>query len=351
MDTFLIDGWMAGHDGGGPAPPGPTRLDVLPTIDDASTSVARQLTRARGAEVGLDHTLIESLAIAASELVHNQLRHGRRGRFAVRAISRSGVRGLELVAADLGPGIADPRLALAGPGPSERSLGAGLSGARRLVHEMDIDVRWGQGTCVRARAFAEPLPRRREIGILGRPFSGEPMSGDHAVFSRDGEVLLCAVIDGIGHGPLASDAAERAADTVLSHPTASPAAILSACDAALSGTRGAVMVVARIDEALGTVEHAAVGNVTARIDGYRRTHNLPSSASTLGQRGRKPRVATETAPIAPDQALVVFTDGLASRAGLLDDADLLREHPIVVAQHLLATFGRGTDDALVLVAR
>jgi len=145
VDALLSDAWL-----------GALGSEALPTIDEASIAVARALVRERGAALGLGVIVVESLALAASELVANQLRHGRRGQFAVRAVARGGVPGLELCAADLGPGIADPRLALAGPGPSERSLGAGLSGARRMVHEMDLDVRWGQGTLVLARAFAEP---------------------------------------------------------------------------------------------------------------------------------------------------------------------------------------------------
>ncbi|HLK43637.1 MAG TPA: hypothetical protein VKV34_09875, partial [Thermoleophilia bacterium] len=274
MDSLLMEAWLRG-------------LDPLPTIDEASASLARELVRSRGAEIGLGQTVVASLAVAASELVHNQLRHARRGQFAVRAIERAGVPGLEIIAADLGPGIADPRLALEGPGPSEHSLGAGLSGARRMVHEMDLDVRLGEGTAVRARAFAVPTARRREIGILGRPFPEERVSGDHAVFVREGDTVLCAVIDGIGHGPLAGDAAAQAAGAVLANAGSGLASILEACDAALAGTRGAVMALARIDEAQGTVEHASVGNVGARIEGFRHIHRLPESASSLGRRGQK----------------------------------------------------------------
>jgi anti-sigma regulatory factor (Ser/Thr protein kinase) len=337
VDTLLTC-WLAG-------------LSSIPTIDDASASLARQITRAEAAGIGLDPTAIEGLVIAASELVTNQLRHGRRGMFAVHAVARGPVPGIEVVTADLGPGIADPRGALAGPGPSARSLGAGLSAARRLVDEMDVDVRWGQGTLVRVRSFAERLPRRREIGVLGRPLPGERVSGDHAVFVREGDVLLCAVIDGIGHGPLAADASDHAAAAALAHRGASPASILDACDVAVAGTRGAVMAVARIDEPLGTLEHASVGNVGARLDGHDRTRSFAGSAAALGQRGRKVRPYTETVAIAGDEVLVLFTDGFTSRTSLADAPGLRREHPIVIAQHLMATFARPTDDALALVVR
>jgi anti-sigma regulatory factor (Ser/Thr protein kinase) len=349
----LLNGWLTDLSPDPPPKlrPGKPGSAPIPVIDTASISLARQTARAEATEIGLDPTDVERVVIAASELATNQLRHGRHGHFAVRVVSRGDVPGIEIVAADLGPGIADPRAALAGPGPSERSLGAGLSGARRLVDEMDLDVRWGQGTLVRARSFAAKLPRRREIGILGRPWPEERVSGDHAVFLRDGDVLLCAVIDGIGHGPLAADAAAQAAATMLARRRASPASILEACNLAVAGTRGAVMAVARIDEPLGTLEHAAVGNVGVRLDGYDGPRSLAGSASSLGQRGKWYRIATETVSLAGDEALLVFTDGFTSRATLADAPDLRREHPIVVAQYLMATFARSTDDALVLVAR
>ncbi len=49
--------------------------------------------------------------------------------------------------------------------------------------------------------------------------------------------------------------------------------------------------------------------------------------------------------------IVAYTDGLTSRVSLEEEPDILREHPIVIAQHLLQAFARNSDDALVLVAR
>lgn len=338
VDSVLIDGWLAG-------------LEALPTIDQASVSVARETVRACGASVGLDRTLIESVVVAASELVHNQLRHARRGQFAVRAVKRGAVPGIEIVAADQGPGIADPALALQGPGPSGASLGAGLSGARRMTHELDLDVRAGEGTCVRARAFAAPLPRRREVGILGRALVTEPVSGDHAAFVRDGDALVLAVVDGIGHGPLAHDASGHAVATFLAHAAASPIAVLDACDRALVGTRGAVMSVARIDEGTGVVEQAGVGNVTMRIERWRSSRILSGSTATLGTRGPRRKPLAESVPLDPREVVLMYTDGLTTRVDLSGEPELLHEHPIVIAQRVMAGFARPNDDALVLVAR
>src|SRR4051794_31582412 len=103
MDALLIERWMHG-------------LDAVPTIDVASVSLARQRAREEGAAAGLGAAVIESAALVASELATNQLAHARRGQIAVRRIARAGVGGVEIVAADLGPGIARLERALAGVG-------------------------------------------------------------------------------------------------------------------------------------------------------------------------------------------------------------------------------------------
>jgi anti-sigma regulatory factor (Ser/Thr protein kinase)/serine/threonine protein phosphatase PrpC len=338
VDSVLIDGWLAG-------------VPAVPTVDEASVSAARAAVRACGAAAGLDAALVESVAAAAGELAQNQLRHARLGKVAVRQVKRGGVPGIEIIAADRGHGIADPALAIEGRGPTPTSLGAGLAGARRIMHELDVDVRIGEGTCIRARAFAEPLPRRREIGILGRALTREPVSGDHAGFVREDDVLLFAVADGIGHGALAHDAAGRAIATFREHPTASPSAILDACDRALVGTRGAVMAVARIDERTHVLEQAGVGNVTTRVERWRSSRILTGSTATLGARGTRRRPLAEAVQLDPREVVLMYTDGLTTRVDLSGEAELLQAHPIVIAQRVMAGFARPNDDALVLVSR
>ena len=50
--------------------------------------------------------------------------------------------------ADSGPGIPDLDLAMTAGWTSGGGLGLGLSGAKRLVDEFDIDTEVGRGTCV-----------------------------------------------------------------------------------------------------------------------------------------------------------------------------------------------------------
>lgn len=337
---------------------GPLRR--LPILDAASVSEAREWVRAEGTAAGLDRVVIESLVLAVSELGHNQVIHAGGGFVAVTRVERAGVPGLEIVAADCGPGIRDPAGSLldrrappvVGQGSAAGSLQAGLAAVRRLTEEVDVDVRWGEGSCLRVRRFAAPVPRRREVAVLGRALPGERISGDDAGFIRRGDTLILGVADGLGHGVEAREPSSRAVGVLLQHAHELPSDLLERCHRELQGTRGAMMTVVHIDEALGEVEHSGAGDVSAHICRYRNEQRLGGTARTLGRAEPRPRPCRlEKVPLQATDVMVLFTDGVSSRLTLAETPALLREHPILIAQELMQTFARSSDDALILVAR
>src|SRR5262245_14888296 len=119
----------------------------IPIYDEASVSTARQRVRDAGQSCGASTNLTESVALIASELTHNQLAYARQGYFAVRAIEQAGVQGLEVIAADIGPGLQTPLFESA-RNPSAKGLGAGLEGVFRLADEVHMDSRAAEGLCV-----------------------------------------------------------------------------------------------------------------------------------------------------------------------------------------------------------
>ena len=106
----------------------------------------RDRVREHAARVELPEVPAAALVNVASELAHNQLSHAVRGFVEVRETLRGGDRGIEVIAADAGRGIADPARALEGRGSSGSSLGVGLAAVLELADEVDIDVRLGEGT-------------------------------------------------------------------------------------------------------------------------------------------------------------------------------------------------------------
>jgi hypothetical protein len=217
-----------------------------------------------------------------------------------------------------------------------------------LADEVDLDVRLGEGTCVWARKLPGGATRRRRVGVYGRPYPGEPASGDDASFVRTADALLACLADGLGHGGPAREASARAVRMAHAQSWRAPAALLAACDGALARTRGAVMAAARVDAA-GEVIAAGVGNVSLHGYGYVGAWRFGGSSFVLGTPGGARRIAEETHALAANDALVLFSDGVRSRIDLAGQFDLLREHPAVVAEHVVDHFGRDDDDVLVMV--
>src|SRR5262249_19576394 len=113
--------------------------ESIPIYDEASVSSARQRVRQAGQRANLTTEAVETTALIASELTPNQLAHAKQGYFAVRAVQRGAVKGLEVVAADIGPGIQTPSLAVKDKISTSGSLGAGLAAVCRLADEVEFD--------------------------------------------------------------------------------------------------------------------------------------------------------------------------------------------------------------------
>lgn len=126
--------------------PGLSRSQIQEITSDEDVVRVRQLVRAVAVAVRLSLVEQTKLVTAASELARNTLVYGGGGRAEVSVADNGRRRGVRIHFADAGPGIADLNLALTDGYTTGNGLGLGLSGARRLVDEFDIDTAEGQGT-------------------------------------------------------------------------------------------------------------------------------------------------------------------------------------------------------------
>ncbi|MBY8871988.1 ATP-binding protein [Micromonospora sp. PLK6-60] len=108
----------------------------------------RQLVRTVAVAAKLSLVDQTKLVTAASELARNTLVYGGGGTVEVSTVQNDRRRGVRIVFADSGPGIADLELALTDGYTTGGGLGLGLSGARRLVDEFDIRTGVGEGTTI-----------------------------------------------------------------------------------------------------------------------------------------------------------------------------------------------------------
>ena len=109
----------------------------------------RAAVRERAIAAGLNLVDQTKIITAASELGRNTIQYGGGGKATVAIVTgASGRRGVRLEFVDQGPGIPDLTLALKDGYTTGGGLGLGLSGAKRLSDEFDIQSRPGEGTRV-----------------------------------------------------------------------------------------------------------------------------------------------------------------------------------------------------------
>jgi len=122
--------------------------DRIEVRSDQDVVRVRQLVRTVAVAVKLSLVDQTKIVTAASELARNTLVYGGGGTVEVARVDNGRRPGIRIVFADQGPGIADLDLAFTDGYTTGSGLGLGLSGARRLVDEFDIDTSPGSGTSI-----------------------------------------------------------------------------------------------------------------------------------------------------------------------------------------------------------
>ena len=126
----------------------PKVLDELALATSEDVVRVRKVVRERAVAAGFNLVEQTKIVTAASELGRNTIQYGGGGRVTIFAVMRGERRGLRLEFVDAGPGIKDIQQALEDGFTTGGGLGLGLSGAKRLSDEFEIDSAPGRGTRV-----------------------------------------------------------------------------------------------------------------------------------------------------------------------------------------------------------
>src|SRR5687768_390853 len=124
--------------------------EVLPIRTSTDVVMVRQSVRALATELGFSLVDQTKVVTAASELARNTLEHGGGGSAKLEVVTQGIRKGLRLTFEDKGPGIPDVKLAMTDGYTTGGGMGLGLSGSKRLVNELNIVTKVGEGTCVTA---------------------------------------------------------------------------------------------------------------------------------------------------------------------------------------------------------
>jgi anti-sigma regulatory factor (Ser/Thr protein kinase) len=329
---------------------------MLITISDQSQIAgARRAAASFTRELGFDDDQAGRVAIIATEMAGNIFKHGANGYLIIDRFTDGSGNGIELLAADKGPGIADIARALEDGFSTAGTPGTGLGAIRRQADQFDLYSRAGAGTVVMARIIGEKnttMPERAEIalGQVVIPYPGEIECGDSWAFGLgNGRPSLLAV-DGSGHGPQAATAARTAVTTFETSDRADAVRLMETMHRALAPTRGAAVAVAQIDAAAGQIHFVGVGNIAAAV--IESTGSIKRMVSHNGTAGQiASRIREFIYPCGRDATVVLHSDGLSAKWDTASYPGLMTHHPSVVAGVLSRDFRRANDDAMVVVMR
>ncbi len=318
--------------------------------EPGDTARARRAAAAAARALGFDDHDAARAALVATEAATNLIRHAGGGELLLAAAGGGDAPVLRLFALDRGPGFVE-EVARRDGYSTAGGAGTGLGAIARACDRFDLYSRPDSGTvlfCEMAARGARPPERARfRVGGFSVAKPGEEVCGDGWAIHQQDRLLRLVLLDGLGHGAGAAEAARVGLEAFRQEPTLAPAAQIDRLHECMRPTRGAAAAVVQLDAGRGEVTFAGVGNTQGILDDGDRARHLGPDNGTLGH--EVTRVRESAYPWSPNGLLMLATDGLTTRLGLSAYPGLRRHAPDLVAAVLYRDFRRGRDDATVLV--
>jgi anti-sigma regulatory factor (Ser/Thr protein kinase) len=326
---------------------------ILVQIDDRTQVGEARRAAARMTEaLAFDETQSGKVALAVTEAATNIVKHAGSGKILLAPLVRGTAAGLEILALDRGPGIANVTASLQDGYSTAGSMGTGLGALSRTSPSFDLYTLPGRGTAVRLEIWGTalaPPADRLELGAICLPKTGEEVAGDGWLVCDSSDYRTVLVVDGLGHGPNAARAARAGTDAFAKHPDAAPGALMQLCHVALAPTRGAAGAAARVDAAKKHGTFAGIGNIACRVEWTGERRQLVSHSGTLGHVMR--RVQEFEFDFPAGALLILHSDGLTTHWTTADYPGLMTRHAGLIAGVLYRDHERGRDDVTVVVLK
>lgn len=315
-----------------------------------SVSEARRATQQIGDALGFDEVKLGQAATVITEAARNAVVHAQGGQVLLSAYDSGAGGRMEILVLDNGPGIPDLPRAMQDGYSTASTPGMGLGALSRMAATFDIFTT-SRGTAVLAEV-AQQLPHGRpllELSGFAVPIHGERACGDAIDWSYANDRLALVMVDGLGHGLHAAEAAEEAVRIFHKYCSEPPREILARMHDALKKTRGAAGAVAEIRPLAGSLTFAGIGNISAVLLSRTNSRNIISHAGTLGH--VMGRIQEFKLDWPQDGMLIMHSDGLHTRWDLSRYPGLAARNPAIIAGVLFRDFRRERDDTSVLVVK
>jgi anti-sigma regulatory factor (Ser/Thr protein kinase) len=322
--------------------------------ETADVGAARSAAQLLAESAGFEETDAHRVGIVATEMATNLVKHAHGGELLMRVVTPEPACEIEVLSLDRAGGMANVAQSMADGHSTVGSSGNGLGAMRRLSEVFDIHSLPGRGTAILARfrpkraALRAGIPPLTVAGV-SVSMAGEPVCGDvwDVQYRHDGAFTL--LVDGLGHGAFAADAASAARAIFRSRPFTAPADALAAIHQGIRHTRGAAGAIVDVRLRGRSISVAGVGNISTAVCGSGPVRQAVSHNGTLGHEARY--FKEYSYPWESGALLVMHSDGLSSHWSLEPYPGLRARHPALIAAMLYRDFSRGRDDVTVVVGR
>ena len=192
-----------------------------------------------------------------------------------------------------------------------------------------------------------------EWAATSRPLPGQTVCGDRSIaVDVNGTAALIGVLDGLGHGELAAEAADHGVRILGEARGEALDTLVQSCHRGLSNTRGVAMTLVHIDFQNDALSWLGIGNVAADLvakhpGGLEVRSSVRLAGGIVGYRVPEV-VVSQDFPIRPGDLLVITSDGIDENH--LDGIDFAAP-ALAIAEQILDSHAKDNDDALVLTAR
>jgi anti-sigma regulatory factor (Ser/Thr protein kinase) len=324
------------------------RSYLFEMTDSSNIGEARRFAAQITAELDFSEQRASAVAIIVNELGTNLSRHAKKGRIILQATEANGVKAIQILAIDSGPGIDHIEGSMLDGVSTGSTPGTGLGAIKRQADEFDIYTA-SSGTVLYAAVRAtddEPTVERPcfAVGAICIPVAPETVSGDAWFQIRNGENIVMMIADGLGHGPLAHKASSTAVSTFRSMDPSLPLDVMmKRLHEVLRSTRGAALSLCRWIPHENVLEHLGIGNVRTALLDFAKDRTFINVAGTVGLQFRA--AIPQRNPWNGNGLVAMHSDGVQSRWTSASMAAVKDHHPAIAAGLIFRDYTRGKADS------
>jgi anti-sigma regulatory factor (Ser/Thr protein kinase) len=346
-------------------------MEIFKISNEWDIGQVRRYIAERSKINGFSQVEVGEISIVVSELCTNLIKHNSiEGKIIFREIEEQEKIGIEIISEDKGPGIVNVDQAMKDGVSSRGTMGGGLGAVKRLMDTFELYSKTnmntenprryghllgdhGVGTIIITQKWIKNSlntgGQEINISVISRPYPGNKVNGDAYYIKEGNNKVIIALIDGLGHGIGAHEAANTAKKLIEENNYKNLQELLLSIDKGMKGSRGAVIGMCIINKDTQSFQYGSIGNVELRYIINNKTQKFIASNGTLGI-SLNNRFKIQESSYEKGGILVMNTDGISNKWEYNDYKAIPLSNPGFLSNMIFRHFARNNDDATVLVA-